>query len=96
MAYHLKEKLNRLLTLPDGAVIITTMKVPKGQATMTELLRRALLECKSLRAVERETGVIRQTMALFMSGKQSLRLDKADALAAYFGIRSHQTMQKGR
>jgi plasmid maintenance system antidote protein VapI len=72
------------------------MKAPKEQATMTELLRQALLECQSLRAVERETGVIRQTMALFMSGKQSLRLDKADTLAAYFGIRSHRTMQKGR
>jgi len=59
-------------------------------------LRQSLLECESLRAVERETGVIRQTMALFMAGKQSLRLDKADALAAHFGIECRRTRRKGR
>jgi hypothetical protein len=77
-------------------VILTTMKAAKGQATMTELLRQALSECESLRAVERETGVIRQTMMLFMAGKQSLRLDKADALAAHFGIKCRRMRRKGK
>ena len=55
--------------------------------TMTELLRDALRQCgESQRAIERATGVKRQTMAKFVNGEQSLRLDKADALAAYFGL----------
>ena len=54
--------------------------------TMTNLLRAALLEAKSLREVERDTGIVRQRMMRFIKGEQSLRLDLADTLAAYFGI----------
>lgn len=53
---------------------------------MTELLRSALAEAPSLREVERETGVKRQSMMKFLRGEQSLRLDIADQLAAHFGI----------
>lgn len=53
---------------------------------MTELLRQALTESESLRAVERATGVKRQSMMKFMRGEQSLRLDMADRLARYFDI----------
>lgn len=53
---------------------------------MTELLRRALNESESLNAVDKATGVKRQAMTKFMRGEQSLRLDMADKLAAYFGI----------
>jgi len=53
---------------------------------MTELLRKALSETESLRAVERATGVKRQSMMKFLRGEQSIRLDFADQLAAYFGI----------
>ena len=59
--------------------------------TMTELLRKALAEAESLRAVERATGVKRQSMMKFLRGEQSLRLDKADRLAEHFGIECHQT-----
>ena len=62
---------------------------------MTELLRRALWEVESLREVERQTGVKRPAMALFRQGKQSLRLDKADTLAEYFGIECRMK-RKGR
>jgi hypothetical protein len=72
------------------------MKATGKKATMTDLLRQALSECESLRAVERDTGVIRQTMMLFMVGKQSLRLDKADVLARYFNIQSRRVRRKGR
>jgi plasmid maintenance system antidote protein VapI len=61
-------------------------KQKKKGATMTELLRSALAEAPSLREVERETGVKRQSMMKFLRGEQSLRLDIADQLAAHFGI----------
>ena len=84
------------MTEARRAVIITTMKPTKKEPTMTDVLRGALMECESLRAVERETGVIRQSLMLFMAGKQSLRLDKADALARYFGIVSRRARRKAR
>ena len=37
-------------------------------------------------AIERATGVKRQSVMLFMRGERSLRLDIADRLAAYFGL----------
>ena len=55
--------------------------------TMTELLRAALLDAPSLKAVEKATGVKRQSLAAFMRGEQvSIHLASADALADYFGI----------
>ena len=62
---------------------------------MTQLLREALAECESLRAVERATGVKNPSLVRFLAGKQSLRLDKADVLAEYFGIESRQA-RKGK
>ncbi len=59
----------------------------KTTGTMTELLRAALLEAPSLNAVEKSTGVKRQSLAAFMRGEQvSIHLASADALAAHFGI----------
>jgi len=60
---------------------------------MTDLLRQALTRSDSLRAVERATGVKRQSLMKFARGQQSLRLDKADVLAAHFGI---ECRRKGR
>jgi len=59
-----------------------------NKQTMTELLRRALKKCESLNSVHKATGVHRPALAKFRDGKQSLRLDLADKLAAYFGIES--------
>jgi transcriptional regulator with XRE-family HTH domain len=58
----------------------------KQSDTMTSLLREALAEAPSLREVERETGVIRQSLMRFLRGETSLRLDLADKLAEHFGI----------
>ena len=59
----------------------------KTAGTMTELLRAALLEAPSLNAIQKATGVRRQTLAAFMRGEQiSIHLASADALAEYFGI----------
>lgn len=55
---------------------------------MTDLLRDALAHAESLRAVERATGVKRQSMMKFLRGEQSLRLDMADKLAEHFAILS--------
>ena len=76
------------LTEAGAHVIISTMRKREKQTrpTMTELLRQALGEAGSLRAVERATGVKRQSLMKFVRGAQSLRLDKADVLAAYFRI----------
>lgn len=66
--------------------------------TMTELLRAALLAAPSLNAIEKATGIRRQTMASFMRGEHtSIHLASADALAAYFGIVcTHPKQSKGK
>jgi plasmid maintenance system antidote protein VapI len=37
-------------------------------------------------AIERATGVKRQSIMRFMRGERSLRLDMADRLAVFFGL----------
>ncbi len=63
---------------------------------MTDLLRQAISASESFRAIETATGVKRQSLMKFVRGQQSLRLDMADKLAAYFGIECRQTRRKGR
>ena len=62
---------------------------------MTKLLRKALLEAvesgQSVRNIGRETGLAHPAIGKFMRGEQSLRLDLADKLAAYFGIECRRT-----
>ena len=73
--------------------------MPKPK-TMTELLRKALNDAiesgSTFRDLERETGVIRQSLMPFARGKCTLRLDKADALAAYFGLELKPVKRKER
>ena len=62
---------------------------------MTELLRQALAErTESLRAIERATGVPNPPMVRFLAGKQTLRLDTAEKLAAYIGIEVRRRHKK--
>ena len=61
---------------------------------MTDLLRKELAEAESLRAVERATGVKRQSMMKFIRSEQSLRLDMADRLAEHFGIESRKSTHR--
>ena len=63
---------------------------------MTDLLRQAVAESESFRAIETATGVKRQSHMKFARGEQSLRLDLADRLAAHFGIECRRTRRKGR
>ena len=54
---------------------------------ITDLLRKTVIKSGvPLLVLERETGVKRASIMRFVRGEQSLRLDKADALAAYFGL----------
>jgi plasmid maintenance system antidote protein VapI len=63
------------------------MKKDKVRPSITEVLRRAVVESEiSYNALERETGVKRASIMRFVLGKQSLRLDKADRLAEFFGF----------
>lgn len=73
--------------------IIINMPRSNRNKTMTELLREALAEVESLRAVARDAGLDQAALSRFAKGKQSLRLDLADKLAAYFGI---ECTRKGR
>ena len=64
----------------------------RKELTMTHLLRKAIAEAESIAAVSRATGVTRQSIMTFMTGK-TLRLDIAEKLAAHFGI---ECRMKGR
>ena len=78
-----------VLDLFRWIVIINTMS--KRTAPITDLLLqtiRAAIESGETNylALERETGLTRASIMRFVAGKQSLRLDMADRLAAYFGL----------
>lgn len=59
----------------------------KKHKTMSQALRDAINESElSFAALERETGLTRQSIMGFVRCERSLRLDMADKLAEYFGI----------
>jgi plasmid maintenance system antidote protein VapI len=67
---------------------------------ISDLLRRTVsgavaAERTNYKALERETGVTRASIMRFVRGSQSLRLDMADRLAAYFGLEL-RPKRKGR
>jgi plasmid maintenance system antidote protein VapI len=54
---------------------------------ISDVLRRAILDSEiPLLRIANETGVQRASLSRFVRGKNSLRLDIADKLAAYFGL----------
>jgi hypothetical protein len=55
---------------------------------LTDLLRRAIVESEiPLLILQKETGVDRASIRRFVRGEQSLRLDLADQLADYLGLK---------
>ena len=59
----------------------------QDEQPITDALKTAIESSgMSIKALERETGVSRQSMMHFMRGTRTLRLDIADKLAAYFGL----------
>jgi len=86
LAARSQEESQKALTRPGKACKLSDM-ARHTTGTMTELLRAALLAAPSLNAIEKATGVRRQTLASFMRAEQvSIHLASADALAEYFGI----------
>jgi plasmid maintenance system antidote protein VapI len=76
-----------MLTSSSFEVIIHTMNECPQISTISDVLRRAIVESgESLNALERATGVVRASLMRFVRGDQSLRLDKADRLAEHFGL----------
>jgi plasmid maintenance system antidote protein VapI len=68
-------------------VIIITMNVSQSDLSISALLRQAIAERGiSYNALQRETGVKRASIMRFVRGDQSLRLDMADRLAAFFEL----------
>ena len=54
---------------------------------LTDVLRDTIAQSgTTFRELERATGVKRQSLMKFVRGEQTLRLDMADKLAAYFGL----------
>jgi plasmid maintenance system antidote protein VapI len=65
-------------------------------APISDLLRRSIAGSGiPYKALERDTGVTRASIMRFVRGSQSLRLDMADRLAAYFGLEL-RPKRKGR
>ena len=63
------------------------MDVSKSKAPVSDLLRRTIAESGvSYNSLQKETGVTRASIMRFVRGDQSLRLDMADRLAAYFDL----------
>lgn len=64
---------------------------------MTQLLKQAIAKSDlPLQRIEKLTGVKRASIMRFMAGKQSLRLDKADQLASFFGVECRLARRKGK
>jgi|CXWL01.1.fsa_nt_gi transcriptional regulator with XRE-family HTH domain len=62
---------------------------------MTDALRKAIEDSGlTLYRIAKDTGIEQASLLRFNSGRQSLRLDLADKLAAYFGLTV--TKQKGK
>ena len=59
----------------------------RQRPTMTAILLKTIKERgQSLYSIAKDTGVDKVALGRFVSGKQSLRLDRADKLAVYFGL----------
>ena len=62
---------------------------------ISEILRAAINASElSFLALERETGVIRQSLMPFARGEAGINIDAADKLAAYFGLELRPATRK--
>jgi transcriptional regulator with XRE-family HTH domain len=75
------------------------MNKHKSESPITDPLRQAIHESGlPMLRLSNETGIIRASLIRFARGDTSLRLDVADKLAAYFGLklRPEETTKRGR
>ena len=62
---------------------------------ISEILRAAINASElSFLALERETGVIRQSLMPFARGTAGINIDAADKLAVYFGLELQPATRK--
>jgi plasmid maintenance system antidote protein VapI len=62
---------------------------------ISDILRQAILDSGlPLLRIEQDTGVQRASISRFIRGTNSLRLDVADKLAVYFGLRLTPTQKR--
>ena len=79
----------RGLTRPRHRETIDTMSEDES---IRDGLRRAIRESGlALLRIAADTGVERASISRFVRGERSLRLDMADKLAAYFGLKLTRT-----
>lgn len=76
--------------------MVITITMPTQASTMTLLLRKALNDADSIRAVAKATGLNHAALVRFKNGQQSLRLDLADELAAYFEVECRRVKRRGK
>jgi hypothetical protein len=60
--------------------------MPAKQTITSELLKAIRASGQSHGFIARATGIDKAALGRFVSGNQSLRLDRADTLAAHFGL----------
>ena len=66
---------------------MTTKRKQPTRKNLTDTLRDAINASEhSFLQLEMRSGVIRQSLMKFARSEQSLRLDQADKLAAFFGL----------
>ncbi len=68
-----------------------------GMDGVSDVLQETIAESGlSLYRISLDTGVVKTSLMRFMRGETSLRLDKADALAEYFGLELVKRTRKRR
>ena len=64
------------------------MSTRKPPESITDVLRRSIIDSgDSYKSLSRETEVARASIQRLVDGRQSIRLDMADRLAAYFRLK---------
>ena len=59
----------------------------QSKLPISDVLRKAIVDSgKTFLALERETGVIRQSLMPFARGESGINIEAADKLAQYFGL----------
>jgi len=73
-----------------------TMPEPKTMsAVLKAAVNDAIADGATFRSIERESGVLRQSLMMFVKDEQGLQLAKADLLARYFKLEL-RPMKKAR
>ena len=64
------------------------MSMNKRESALTNVLKAAIEKCGlTYYRIAKDTGIDETNLGRFMRGDMSIRLDKADILAAYLGLR---------